>query len=395
MSRLRELCELSGHETSGSDVLESGHSPQNVVGADMVVYSSAIHENNVELAEASRLGVACVTRAELLGSIASGYEQVIAIAGTHGKTTTCAMTAQALSSFPVTTHIGGDVADTNGGKIFLTEACEYQRSFLSLRPSVGVILNAEWDHPDCYESQTEYEQAFVDFAKNASLLIVNGDDAFLSGVEHKNKITFGLARGNDFYAREQGGGFSVWYKDIYIGEIALAVKGRHNVLNALAATVIALTLGVNLREISSRLGAFGGVKRRMEKLGEWRGRTVYSDYAHHPTEIRAALSVFNRPPVVFFEPHTYSRTRAYLGDFATAFASAKRVALLPVYAARESGGDGVLGELFSRLSEAKETRLLGGYDEIEETLEMFTSERDEVVFMGAGSIDSAARRLIK
>lgn len=394
MARLKGICARLGHGVSGSDLCISGHSANNVVGADMVVYTSAASADNVELAEARRRGIPCVTRAELLGAIAADYERVIAVAGTHGKTTVCAMLAEALKSFKLTTHIGGETEDRDDGGIFLTEACEYRRSFLSLSPDIGVILNAEWDHPDCYENEEKYVEAFYEFAEGSELLIVNGDDARLSGIVHKNKITFGLARGNDFYAREQEGGFSVWYRDIYIGEVSMPLRGTHNVRNALAAVTVALTLGLSVSAVSERLASFRGVKRRMEKLGIKRGRTLFSDYAHHPTEIRASLSVFDKPPVVFFEPHTYSRTRAYLGDFVKALSAAAMVLLLPVYAAREQGDDGVAQELFSKLKTKTQTVLLSGYDELDSALERFTSEGDEVIFMGAGSIDGAARRLL-
>ncbi len=395
MARLMEIAKRSGHEVSGSDETLLGHSKSNIASVDMVVFSSAIPSDNCELIEAKKRGVAVVERAQFLGAVASGYKKVIAVSGTHGKTTTTAMLSSMLEGYSVTTHIGGEVQNRDGDEIFITEACEYRRSFLSLSPSVGVILNAEFDHPDCYKNEREYREAFCAFANKCETVVVNGDDAFLSRLEHPNKITFGMARGNDFYAREIEKGFSLWYKDIYLGEFAISVLGKHNIYNALAGVVVALSLGASVNTASEGLKKFTGVKRRAEYLGLFNGRAVYSDYAHHPSEIDCALSVFSKA-TVFFEPHTYSRTRALCGGFVRSLERAERVVLLPVYGAREIGDDETIKELFFRLKKRKlNTVLLSGYDKIVRAITELTRDGDTVVFMGAGTLDGEARKLIR
>lgn len=402
MRTLRTITARLGHETSGSDLTTGGHDPNNVKGANLVVFTGAISANNPELSAARENGVPTIERSEYLAAIAASFGRVIAIAGSHGKTTATALTAAATACLNPTVHIGGEYAGGDGNEYFITEACEFRRSFLMLAPDVGVILNADLDHTDCYKTEAEAVEAFLAFGRRCRKLCVNGDDPRL-GIDHPDKITFGLGENCDVRAvglcadGENRYSFSLFCLGVNMGRLELSLVGRHNVYNALAAASVALGEGVSMSEIARAFVGFKGVARRMETLGYVRGARVIADYAHHPTEIRALIASL-RPRarlIVVFEPHTYSRTRDLFDKFATCFRGADEVVFLPVFAAREKTGEVTSVDLYNAVSKIMPARYFGSYAEAENYLFGEVGEGDIVVFAGAGTIYSAAADFAK
>lgn len=397
MRTLRTITARLGHETSGSDLTTGGHDPNNVKGANLVVFTGAISADNPELSAARESGVPTIERSEYLAAIAASFGRVIAIAGSHGKTTATALTAAATACLNPTVHIGGEYAGGDGNEYFITEACEFRRSFLMLAPDVGVILNADFDHTDCYKTEAEAVEAFLAFGRRCRKLCINGDDPRL-GIDHPDKITFGLGENCDVRAvglcadGENRYSFSLFCLGVNMGRLELSLVGRHNVYNALAAASVALGEGVSMSEIARAFVGFKGVARRMETLGYVRGARVIADYAHHPTEIRALIASL-RPRarlIVVFEPHTYSRTRDLFDKFATCFRGADEVVFLPVFAAREKTGEVTSVDLYNAVSKIMPARYFGSYAEAENYLFGEVGEGDIVVFAGAGTIYSAA-----
>ena len=402
MRTLRTITARLGHETSGSDLTTGGHDPNNVKGANLVVFTGAISADNPELSAARENGVPTIERSEYLAAIAASFGRVIAIAGSHGKTTATALTAAATACLNPTVHIGGEYAGGDGNEYFITEACEFRRSFLMLAPDVGVILNADLDHTDCYKTEAEAVEAFLAFGRRCRKLCVNGDDPRL-GIDHPDKITFGMGENCDVRAvglcadGENRYSFSLFCLGVNMGRLELSLVGRHNVYNALAAASVALGEGVSMSEIARAFVGFKGVARRMETLGYVRGARVIADYAHHPTEIRALIASL-RPRarlIVVFEPHTYSRTRDLFDKFAICFRGADEVVFLPVFAAREKTGEVTSVDLYNAVSKIMPARYFGSYAEAENYLFGEVGEGDIVVFAGAGTIYSAAADFAK
>jgi len=379
------IAEVRGAKVSGSDLALGGHSAENIGDdVELVVFSGAIAEDNVELAEAKRRGIECIERGAFLGQLCRGFERVIAVAGTHGKTTTAAMLGCVIRD--ATLHFGGQcsmlseqgsIEEVNGVRLgddtLITEACEFRRSMLHIKEAVTVITNVDFDHPDCYKDDAEYFGAFEELATQSKAVIVCGDDVRVKDIARdKVVISVGFDEGNDYRAvnlNENEGevSFDVVFndhsaamrhpskegnfsKDNILGKIKLNIMGRHNALNALCAVVTTLNFGVEFDDIAKRLEGFLGVGRRMERLGKLGERDVWLDYAHHPKEIACALEAFKGQKVaVVFQPHTYSRLRSLWNEFGSALSnkSLTRVVVLPVYAAREKAVEGIGGKEFA------------------------------------------------
>jgi UDP-N-acetylmuramate--alanine ligase len=344
-----------------------GHDPQNIAGADIVVRSSAVPDDNIEVQAALAAGIPVTKRAQFLGQILAD-RRMIAVAGTHGKTTTSSMIAWMLTvvgSDPsyilggVSQNLGTN-AHAGGGEDFVIEADEYDRMFLGLRPDIAVITNIEHDHPDCFPTPQEFQQAFVDFAcllRPGGALLVCGDDPGALQLAQNERLsdcsiyTYGL--GNplsqnpfDYQARdillEKPGNYSyaAFHRGSFLSRVSLGVPGKHNVQNSLAALSVAHLLNLPLVEVSVALGKFRGTGRRFEVRGEVNGVVVIDDYAHHPTEIRSTLAAArsrygDRELWVVWQPHTYSRTRLLFDEFAKAFGNTDHVVVTEVYPARE------------------------------------------------------------
>ncbi len=409
MVKLALISASAGHTVTGSDIAISGHRPENADGADLVVYSAAVAPDNCELVRAKERGIPIKTRAEFLAEVSARYQNVIAVAGSHGKTTASAMAAEVFKKRNPTVHIGGDYRGfpdpVGGNEFFITEACEYKKSFLQLKPAVAVVLNAELDHTDCYKTGGEYFAAFGEFCAGAGHCIVCGDDPCLLQIAGKSGcVTFGLLPHNDYTAKNimltEGGGraFDIYEQGVFLTRTQINCPGAHNLLNALAAAAAGRVYGLSAAEISDGLERFSAVGRRLEHLGSVGGAQIYSDYAHHPTELSAMLACarelgFKKVTAVF-QPHTYSRTLSLYREFAKSLAVADEVFLLPVYAAREEPIAGVDSGLI-----AEEIKKTGGSAEYVTDIERLfrrlkasAAPGHAIFFAGAGTVDDHARK---
>src|SRR5881397_1160801 len=349
-----------------------GHDPSHVEGARAVVVTAAVPREHPELARARALGLPVVRRADALGElVAGGKEGVVAVAGTHGKTTTTVMVTEALTAAGrnPTGLAGGRVAAWGGNariggdELFVVEADEYDKAFLSLQPTIAVVNNVEADHLECYGSIDALEAAFADFAGRAERVIVGADDAGADRVALKVEAPVwrvGLGPTADVRIRavrlEPGGSrATISLPGGHTVELQLAVVGMHNVRNAAAALAVLHALGADLQAGAQALSGFHGVGRRFERLGEARGVAVVDDYAHHPTEVAATLAAARqafpgRRVVAVFQPHLYSRTALHGAALGEALAAADVVVVAPIYAAREqpAAGGGVTHDVVAR-----------------------------------------------
>jgi UDP-N-acetylmuramate--alanine ligase len=381
----RVLLEM-GHTVSGSDRAESpftrdlqsagvtikiGHRSENVRGADLVIRSSAITDDNPEVTAARAHNIPVLKRSEFLGSLMDG-KTGIAVAGTHGKTTTTSMIAWMLTALgqDPTFIVGGVVANlgvnarAGKGMPFVIEADEYDRMFLGLTPTIEVVTNVEYDHPDCYPTPAEFQAAFVEFMyrlpDDGTLIACAEDPGALDLMDKAEKLgkavfpyglrpTMDSGKGLDVYASvlapNKKGGFT-FCASVFgnSATVELQVPGKHNVRNALGALAVSQLLGLSLTEAATALGQFMGVGRRFEVRGDVNGVIIINDYAHHPTEIRATLAAARvRYPAqriwAVWQPHTYSRTQALFNEFVTAFEDADQVIITEIYAAREPKQD--------------------------------------------------------
>ena len=350
----------------------SGHDPGHLEGARAVVVTAAVPPNHAELERARALAIPVVRRADALGElVADGGGTVVAVAGTHGKTTTTVMVTEALTAAGRTPTglAGGRVAAWHGNAkvgshdLFVVEADEYDRSFLSLTPTVAVVSNVEADHLECYGTVAALEDAFVEFAGRARRVIVGGDDAGAGRVAARLRAPLwrvGLDRSADVritgVVQEPGGSrATVELPGGSTVQLRLAVPGLHNLRNAATALAVLHALETDVTAGARALAAFSGVGRRFERLGEAGGVTVVDDYAHHPTEVAATLAAARqafpgRRVVAVFQPHLYSRTALHGAALGEALAAADVVVVAPIYAAREepAAGGGVTHDLVAR-----------------------------------------------
>ena len=424
-----------GYRVSGSDAQPSAltralaaegiivyaqHEAGQVLGADVVVISSAVPEDNPEVIEAKRQGLPVVKRERFLGELTRG-KTTIAVAGTHGKTTTSAMIAWTLTQAGLDpTFIVGGVLQNLGsnaragaGSLFVIEADEYDRTFLGLRPDVAVITALEHDHPDCYPTFAEMLAAFRQFVERVTpggLLIVWGEDKEGKTVaDHPpgrgcRVETYGLEQVWDWWAQGvhlgNSAAFEVWREGKHLGTCALQVPGRHNVLNALAALAASSEVGVDFSSAAAALTRFRGTQRRFEVKGQAAGVTVVDDYAHHPTEIRVTLSAARlkypgRALWAVFQPHTYSRTSALLDGFATAFDEADHVLVTGIYAARESDSLGVSGADIVNRMDHPDAQYIARLDDVVAELVEQVQPGDVVITLGAGDGYLVGERLLQ
>lgn len=428
MSSLAELLFVEGFPVSGSDAKESaltrhleslgirvfyGQSPANITpGIDLVVYTAAIKETNAEYQAACAQGIPMISRAELLGQVMDHYKESIAVSGTHGKTTTTSMIAQILLAAQADPTIsGGGILEAIGGnlrvgksELFLAEACEYTNSFLHFHPKYSIILNIEAEHLDFFKDLDDIRHSFRLFAENTreggSIIIHQAipDYAQIAEGLGRDVITFGLSSDSDYYAtdityNEKGcASFSAVCKGGVLGRIQLGVPGLHNVCNALAAIACCAKAGIAFDAISAGLAAFHGADRRFQIKGCIGGVTIVDDYAHHPTEIRATLTAAKNYPherlVLVFQPHTYSRTKAFLNDFIDVLALADVVVLADIYAAREQNTYGISSAdiLDGLQKKGIESYYFPSFEEIEKFLLKKCMNGDLLITMGAGNI---------
>ncbi len=429
---LKENFTISGSDTKPSALTEHLASlgatigyPQkasNITdGIDVVVYTAAIHEDNPEFMEVKRRGLPLLTRAELLGQLMKNYDTPIAISGTHGKTTTTSMLSHILleaekdptiSVGGILKAIGGNIRVGNSD-VFVTEACEYTNSFLDFFPKIAVILNVEEDHMDFFKDIDDIRASFHKFA---TLLPKDGTLIINKNMENREAITDGLSCKVITYSEVLDADYSasnITFDELgnasfdfikygeYAGRITLSVAGNHNVSNALSTIAVADILGIPLDTIQKGILSFTGTDRRFQYKGERNGVTIIDDYAHHPTEIKATLtSVRNYPHKdiwCIFQPHTYTRTKAFFHEFAEALSLADHVILADIYAARETDTLGMSSEAL-----AAELKHLGAdayYLPSFEAIENFVLEKcihgDVLITMGAGDVVNIGESLLK
>jgi len=441
LSAIARVLLEQGVKVSGSDLVVSpvaealardgavvfeGHDAGNVNGADAVVVSSAVPEENVEIQAARAMGIPVLRRPAFLGQMMDG-KQGVAVAGTHGKTTTTAMIAIILleAERDPTFIVGGVLADleTNAragaGPLFLIEADEYDCTFLSLKPDMAVITNVEHDHPDCYPTFAEFRtafEAFADLVPDRGLLAVCADDpvAYAIGQSRaggstqsagKSVRTFGLGeraiwRAEEIHPNFAGGiDFLAVHEKETLGLVRLRVPGAHNASNAMAALAVTDFLGVPFRVAREALTGFRGVARRFEIKGQVDGVVVIDDYAHHPTEIQATLRAARerfpeRRLWAVWQPHTYSRTKELLEGFAASFGDADRVVVLPIYPARETDTLGVSAADVVDAMDHPDARVVGSMKEAVDWLRTAVQPDDVVLTLGAGDGDQVGERLL-
>jgi UDP-N-acetylmuramate--alanine ligase len=439
MSGIAEvLCNL-GFQVSGSDLRKSknterletlhkvkiyeGHRAENVGDAEVVVYSSAVKEDNPEVVIAKSKGIPVIPRAEMLAELMSLKPYAVAIAGTHGKTSTTSMVATILghAGLDPTTVVGG-VVNTLGSNAklgksdwFVTEADESDRSFLMLYPTVAVVTNIDKEHMESYKGMDDVVQCFTDFVNKvpfygATILCLDDPNVQLIIPKIKRRrVTYGLTAQADVsahdirYNENFGSTFSVWKGKEVLGEINLPVPGKHNIYNALAATSVALELDVPFEKIAESFTRFQNANRRFQFKGEANGIFVVDDYGHHPTEILATLSAAKngsggRRTVVVFQPHRFSRTNELMNEFALAFNNADMLFVSDIYAASETPIEGVTAEILTeniRRYGHKNAQYIGDLEGAAEKIIPFLQPNDLVITLGAGSITKLSDEILE
>jgi UDP-N-acetylmuramate--alanine ligase len=403
-------------EKLGAQVF-SNHSAEHIEGADMIVATSAASGDNPEIIAAHLQQIPVLRRREFLREVTRGND-VVAIAGSHGKTTTTAMIALVLQAggLDPTVVVGGNVPDWNTNarvgrsNWFVIEADEYDYAFLGLEPKIAVVTNVDYDHPDLFSTPDAYRSAFERFLKQTrtdGVSIVCGDDPTvikLAKSVTNDTVTFGVANTNEWYATDLrpngrgGSDFSVHHSQELITNVSLAIPGQHNVLNALAAFAAAYVAGVAVERIKETLGRFAGVGRRFQVRGAYNGATVVDDYAHHPTEIRVNLEAArkrfpNARIVALFQPHTFSRTRVLMDEFAKAFEAADVVLITEIYAAREHDDSGMSSRALVERMHHSNVRYVETLDEALEILRKELCSGDVLITLGAGNVNRVAQDL--
>ena len=436
MSGLAEILLNENFTVSGSDMRESdltnllsekgatiyyGQRYENITDdIDVVVYTSAIKEDNPEWQAMKDKNIPSLSRAQLLGQLMKNYELPVAVSGTHGKTTTTSMISEILLNADTdpTLSIGGIYKSIGGnirvgeGKYFVTEACEYTNSFLSFYPKTAIILNVEEDHLDFFKDINEIRDSFHQFA---SLLPVDGTLIINSDIDNYQElindlscktVTYGFTDTDDYYAFDityTENGFSTFKVKVITGETytyTLNVPGKHNISNALAAIAFADLEKIDHTTIQKALEAFRGTNRRFDYKGTIGGVTVIDDYAHHPTEILATLEAAKNYPHnhlwCVFQPHTYTRTKAFLKEFANALSKAENIILADIYAAREKDTLGISSQTLQAEIESlgKTCYYFPTFDEIENFLLEKCINGDLLITMGAGDVVKIGENLI-
>ncbi len=443
LSAIARVLLESGYTVSGSDRASSplaeslraagvrlmiGHQAGNIAGADVVVRSSAIPDDNPEVVAARSAGIPVLKRVDFLGRLLQN-KHTIAVAGSHGKTTTTAMIAWLLTEFGADPSfiVGGVLKnlETNAragkGQSFVIEADEYDHMFLGLNPSVAVITNIEYDHPDCYPTPADYRQAFIDFVHRlepGGWLLACGDDPgavnllnlLAADAHYQPRVdSYGINPGASYLAsqvvpnRSGGFDFSADYAApgaaaLHLADVSLQVPGVHNVVNAMAALSVAHHLGFSMAAASKALQAFQGSGRRFEVVGEAGGVVVINDYAHHPTEIRATLAAArarypDRRIWAVWQPHTYSRTQALRTEFAAAFTAADQVVVTEIYAAREPALPISSAALVASMSHPA-AHFVPSLSEVTSFLLTHLSPGDVVLVLSAGDADQVSLQVL-
>jgi UDP-N-acetylmuramate--alanine ligase len=441
MSGIAEVLLNLGYKVSGSDLKSSaatqrlaslgatvfeGHRSENIVGADVVVASSAIPLDNPEISGAHALHIPVIQRAEMLAELMR-LKYGIAIAGMHGKTTTTSMVAAVLAGggLDPTVVVGGRVdamgsnARLGKSQYLVAEADESDRSFLKLSPILAVVTNIDREHMDCYRNMRDVKQTFLDFMDRVpfyGMVVACNDDPLLRRMLpqiRRRTVTYGTRRGSDFHIKlgesvlragenRPVSRFHVTFKQKALGEFHLHVPGVHNVLNATAAIAVGIGLDIDAEQIRAALESFRGVDRRFQLRGQAAGVSVIDDYGHHPTEVRATLAAARqcgfRKIHVVFQPHRYTRTQLLMDEFAGAFHDADTLFILDIYAASEPPIEGITGAALARhIQEAgeHEARYAASFADAAEAVVAGAQEGDMILTLGAGNVSQLGPMILE
>jgi len=427
MSGIAELLFNLGYDIAGSDLAKNenvnrlsklginikiGHDPNNIVDADVLVYSSAVPLENPEIIRARQKNIPTIKRAEMLGELISLKDTSIAVGGTHGKTTTTSMIGTVLSyaKKDPTLIVGGLVQNLNTnsnlgkGDIIVVEADEYDRSFLALKPTIGIITNIELEHTDCYRDIEDLQNAFIQFCESVPFygeLIICIDSPAAHEIIPKIErpmTTYGRSRDAAYRAKnlrfyENTSTYNVFRAEECLGEIQLNVPGEHNIMNSLATVALGIEMGLSFNTIKKGISNYNGVRRRFEIKGIYNNIMVVDDYAHHPSEIKATLKAaahgWDRRIIAVFQPHLFSRTKRFFKEFADALQNADEILITDIYPARELPITGVSSKIiYNELNHKSNGNciLLNDLDEMIQTLEEIVKPGDMVLTMGAGNI---------
>lgn len=429
MFPLAQILKCKGFNITGSDVNGSyiidmekemgmqvymGHNANNILKADLVVYSAAIMQDNPELIAAKNSNIPTVERAKLLGFLASEKENCVGVCGTHGKTTTTSIITHVLINLgkDPSAIIGGKLKEIGGNgrvgnsNIMVCEACEYVNTFLNIYPKMAVILNVDEDHMEFFKTLDNVIASYNNFCKNtSSTIIVNGDDVnamkAVSGI-NKKIITFGLTEKNNYYAKNikfsgyKNNNFDIYSKGEKLISVNLNIPGEQNVLNVLASFIVCLELGCKAEDFAKAVETFEGVGRRFEILGEYKGAVVADDYAHHPKEIevtlKAAKTLGFKNIWVIFQPFTFSRTFLLLNDFAKVLSVADKVLLTPIMGSREVNTYNIYSENLAE--KIDNCRVFKDFAEISDYVKKNVEPETLVLTMGCGDVYKCAKKIL-
>lgn len=440
MSGIAEVLLNLGYKISGSDLKNSaitqrlaemgavileGHRAENAVGADVVVTSSAIATDNPEVAEARKLHIPVILRAEMLAELMR-LKYGIAVAGMHGKTTTTSMVAAVLAAGDLdpTVVVGGRVdalgsnARLGKSQYLIAEADESDRSFLKLSPILAIVTNIDREHMDCYRNMNDVKRAFLEFMDRIpfyGMVVACNDDPLLRRIlpqVQRRVASYGTRRGSDFWIKPGKAGFDaarnrpiapfhVSYKGRDLGEFRLGVPGAHNILNATAAVAVGIGLDIPVELIRAALESFRGVDRRFQLRGKAAGVSVIDDYGHHPTEIRATLAAARecgyKKVHVVFQPHRYTRTRDLMEEFIGAFSDADSLFVLDIYAASETPIEDVTAESLARKISDKglPASYISSFDDAATAVTSIAQEGDMILTLGAGSVSQLGPMILE
>ena len=427
MSGIAELLLNLGFDISGSDISNNenverlkklgvmifhGHNPENIKGCNVLVYSSAVSLDNSEIIRAKQMGLPVIKRAEMLGELINLKETSIAISGTHGKTTTSSMIGSMLTyaGKEPTLVVGGLVQNLNSnsklgeGQIIVVEADEFDRSFLSLKPTIAIVNNIELEHTDCYKDLNDLENSFLQFCQSVPFygsVLLNIDSFSIKNIIHKIErpvTTYGMSRDAAFRAKElefkeNKSTYSLFRAEENLGKIHLNVPGEHNIMNSLGAVALGFELGLSFNSIKNGLLDYKGVRRRFDIKGSHNDVMVVDDYAHHPTEvsttIEAAKKGWNRKLIVVFQPHLYTRTKEFYKEFAKSLEKADFIIITSIYPSREKPIPGITSKLISDYIDKTKKDVLFNVNDVDQAITILNEiakPGSMILTLGAGDI---------
>lgn len=435
MSGIAEILKQWGFIISGSDITQSeitdkltangipvtiGHDPSSINGTDLVIYSAAIKQDDPELVRAQDLGIPTLERKRILGEITKAFRNTICVSGTHGKTTTTSMVAMCFLELNLdpTIQIGANLNAINGnnrvGKsdYFILESCEYSESFLSFFPKAEIILNIDNDHLDYYKDIEHIKETFIKYIKllpDDGILVYNADDKHCNHFSKYTKaksLTFGINTSNANYTAkninfDKNGfaSFDVYHNNVFFKTFKLSVPGKHNVYNALSCIALCDEFGLDKSDVKTALQKYTGANRRFEYLGEINNAKIFDDYGHHPTEITAIADALKKRKYnhswIVFQPHTYSRTKTLLDDFAKCLTNFDNIIVTDIYAAREKNTYNINAKaIVDKIEEfGRRAYYISDFDDIVEFLKRNVKPDDIIITQGAGTVTQIGHKL--